>query len=184
MHLYIFNVVYQNFFDGALTHTANKKNGIFSSNMAEFLMENKVVFLGENFFNEKYYHFPTLILCYYYITLCFLLHLHQVFSFLYCNARNLLYILIDFVSDTIVNMYLLIIYYVRSMFHFGKEKEEKSEKISKSQGFFTKKTNGDATRKSFQKLRRRTIYTTSAHSKDFMYGNIMCLKCQNRGYFD
>ena len=104
--------------------------------------------------------------------------------FSYCNARNLLYILIDFVSDTIVNMYLLIIYYVRSMFHFGKEKEEKSEKISKSQGFFTKKTNGDATRKSFQKLRRRTIYTTSAHSKDFMYGNIMCLKCQNRGYFD
>ena len=92
-----------------------------------------------------------------------------------------------FCEYTIVNMYLLIIvYYVRSMFHFGKEREEKSEKISKSQGFFPqkKKKNGDATRKSSQKLRRRTIYTTSAHSKDFMYGNIMCLKCQNHGYFD
>ena len=84
-------------------------------------------------------------------------------------------------------MYLLIIvYYVRSMFHFGKEREEKSEKNIKIPRFFPPKKNGDATRKSFQKLRRRTIYTTSAqsHTKDFMYGNIMCLKCQNHGYFD
>ena len=44
-----------------------------------------------------------------------------------------------FCEYTIVNMYLLIIYYVRSMFHFGKEREEKSEKISKSQGFFHQK---------------------------------------------
>ena len=35
-----------------------------------------------------------------------------------------------------------------------------------------------------KKIFPETEYTTSAHSKDFMYGNIMCLKCQNRGYFD
>ena len=122
---------------------------------------------------KAYYSFSN-----YNIVLRFLLQ--QPFSVLQCT-QFLVYIN-RFCEYTIVNMYLLIIYYVRSMFHFGKEKEEKSEKISKSQGFFTKKTNGDATRKSFQKLRRRTIYTTSAHSKDFMYGNIMCLKCQNRGY--
>ena len=67
---------------------------------------------------------------------------------------------------------------------FWQGERRKKWKNIKIPRFFHQKTNGDATRKSFQKLRRRTIYTTSAHSKDFMYGNIMCLKCQNRGYFD
>ena len=45
-----------------------------------------------------------------------------------------------FCEYTIVNMYLLIIvYYVRSMFHFGKEREEKSEKNIKIPRFFPPK---------------------------------------------
>ena len=52
MHLYIFNVVYLNFFDGALTHTVKKRLGFFPLKYV-FLIENKVVFFGGEFFLMK-----------------------------------------------------------------------------------------------------------------------------------
>ena len=76
--------------------------------------------------------------------------------FLYCNTRNLLYIGINrFCECTIVNMYLLIIYYVRSMFHFGKEKEEKKWKNIKIPRFFHQKNKRGCHKKIFPETEKK-----------------------------
>ena len=114
---------------------------------------------------------------YYYITLIFYNN-----HFLYCNARNFFYLGINrfcefyrkhYVSDRILRQKIML--YVS--FWQGKKKKKKKFKIPR---FFHQK-NGDATRKSFQKLRKQ--YIPPLHT----YKVYVC-KCvpemSNRGYFD
>ena len=78
-----------------------------------------------------------------------------------------------FCEYTIVNMYLLIIvYYVRSMFHFGKEREEKSEKNIKIPRFFPPKKKRGCHKKIFPETEKKNnIYhlCTVTHQRLYVW---------------